>query len=255
MDPKIVTFTGGLGAQIISAAAYYYVQSTEGECFADTSYFDQPPRIAQPGQGGVSHWAWELGCFALERSHFKYCLDYKNTIIISDDNPEKGTLSRLGLQVQAIRDLFPISAETRKEVMNIVDSTPYTCFHLRRGDYLNVASHIVSDDSVLRLAQRLARYSKLFVIVSDTPISASLIERLKKLPTPGTLLTGGSTPLAHAIMRLSEILVCSNSQLSFTAAMLRDERRLSFLPSRYNSGDQGTNKSLAAIREYQVLTL
>lgn len=255
MGSKTITFTGGLGAQIISASAYFFIQSTEGECFADTSYFDYSPRIAHPGTGGVSHWAWELGCYGLERSSFKSCSNYAQTTILSDESTEKGLISRQGLKAQGIRDLFPISAETRLEVMRIVDSTPYTCLHVRRGDYLNVASHIISDDTVFRMAQRLAGYSKLLVIVSDTPLSVYLTNQLKTLKTSGTLVTGGAPQLAHALMRLSEILVCSNSQLSFTAAMLRDEGRLSFLPSQYTSGGDGINESLAAIREYQVLTL
>ena len=56
-------------------------------------------------------------------------------------------------------------------------------------------------------------------------------------------------------MRLSDVLIASNSQYSFTAACLRDKNQLAIIPSRHCAGDDpSANEYLNEIRAFQVLT-
>jgi hypothetical protein len=44
----LVTFTGGLGAQILSAAIYFYLKGDGSKVYADLDYFKQPGKTATP---------------------------------------------------------------------------------------------------------------------------------------------------------------------------------------------------------------
>ena len=67
----LVTFTGGLGAQILSAAIYYYFKGKGRKVYADKDYFKQPGRTATPGnKGEVSQWNYELGEYGLSLEGF-----------------------------------------------------------------------------------------------------------------------------------------------------------------------------------------
>jgi len=50
--PTIVTFTGGMGAQIISAAIYFSMKNSGRPVYAVLSYFDRPESIAVVGKTG-----------------------------------------------------------------------------------------------------------------------------------------------------------------------------------------------------------
>ena len=68
----IITFTGGMGAQILSAAIYFSMKNSGKEVYADLTYFDTPESIAIEGQiGQPSHWAWQLKPFGLMPSDFE----------------------------------------------------------------------------------------------------------------------------------------------------------------------------------------
>jgi hypothetical protein len=66
---------------------------------------------------------------------------------------------------------------------------------------------------------------------------------------------GGDPSVGHGLMRLSDILICSNSQYSFSAACLRRKNQLTIIPSKHDSGeDPSANEYLSEIRTFQVLT-
>ena len=61
-----VTFTGGLGAQILSSAIYYHFVQRGFHTVADLSYFNNEHRIAKPGETGqISHWNWEMSSYGM----------------------------------------------------------------------------------------------------------------------------------------------------------------------------------------------
>jgi hypothetical protein len=56
-----ITFTGGLGAQICSASAYFYLKNEGMNVSADMSYFTLTPKEATLGNTGeLSIWKYQL---------------------------------------------------------------------------------------------------------------------------------------------------------------------------------------------------
>jgi hypothetical protein len=105
------------------------------------------------------------------------------------------------------------------------------CIHVRRGDYLNVASYVIPASHFIQISDILHNIprAKLFV-VSDTELEGQLktfFESKRAL-----VLEGGDIYLIHALMRMSDILVCSNSQFSFSAALL-NRNQLSLIPRSF----------------------
>ena len=252
---KVMTFTGGLGAQIFSASGYYYLQSLGEQVSAHTAYFDIQPHLAEPGRvGDMSHWSWELDSYGISRNSFlKYNVHSGGEIIW--DGAEKIKYGFLGLQDINIRKKFPILDSARTTISEMFDGQSYACVHVRRGDYLNVASHVIQDAVYFKAIKRLCKIVKNVLIISDSEIAASLINMLRTLNCNVVTAVGGSPLLAHGLMRLSDVLVCSNSQLSYTAGALRDLDELTFYPSQHD-GDLNsyTNKYLQSIQEFQLLT-
>ena len=252
---KAITFTGGLGAQIFSASGYFYLEAKGEAVSAYTGYFDSSPHIAKVGKlGDMSHWSWELEEYGLFRNSFiKYSQNAGQDLIW--DGPEKLRLGFLGLQNIAIRDKFPIHETAIKTIKSMFNNESYACVHIRRGDYLNVATHIIQDDVYIRALRPIVSLVKNILIISDTPLTSELIYLLKNLPCNIVTAIGGSPHTAHGLMRMSDILICSNSQLSYTAGALRSNDKLTFFPTQHD-GDlmSYTNTFIRSLSEFQLLT-
>ena len=254
MANKVITFTGGLGAQIMSAAGYFYLKETGVTVSGYTGYFDTPPHLAEIGKNGdISHWSWELDQYGLSRQNFSW--DESPDYEIIQDGPEKVRLAFLGLQVDAIQKKFPIVDSAREAIQQMFAGQSYACVHIRRGDYVNVASFMIKDDAYFLAIKRIARLVKNILIVSDSPITSDLMGMLGTLQFNVITAIGGSPHQALGMLRLSDILICSNSQVSYAAAALRGIDELTFFPARHD-GDLNSyvNTHLQSIAEFQLLT-
>lgn len=273
----VITFTGGLGAQLISAAGYFYLKSLNIEVYADFSYFNKKPHLAKLGnKGDVTHYAWELDDLGLSKNDFiqhKYSrLNFKplrnlftptksrlnklKDINCIEDGEKKIKYGFLGLSNPHIRVKIKVSGEAVSFKKENFGSKPFICAHIRRGDYLNVASYLVPDDDFIVAIESVSKLIKNLLIVSDTPISKDFKSKIVSLNLNYIELISGKPSLAHSLMRLSNILICSNSQFSLTASVLRPQNLLTIYPSMH---DAGGNKSpsnifLSRIRKFQLIT-
>jgi hypothetical protein len=253
---KIISFTGGYGAQIISAAAFFYINKIQCEdAGAYMGYFSQVPHLATPGvKDDMSHWQWELNNFGINITDFNQP-NILSSLDVIWDGPEKNNFGFAGLRHPEISDLFPICNDTLKRKHEIFGDESFACMHLRRGDFLNVATHIVSDEAFLRVSKRIGKLVKNLLIVSDTPLSKFMLEGLKAQNINCITAIGGDPHLIHGLMRLSDIFIASNSQFSLTAAALKDETSLTLYPAQHDQDLQSySNKFLEDIREFQVIT-
>jgi len=165
---KIVPFCGGLGAQIFGAVVVEHLRGEEGRqnILGDTSYFLQTPKPAKRGES-INIYAWELDYYGIPINRY------------SDSNPrvtswlerklgirarrrlEDGSLDRFRVLREALKknwsDAFPIHATHERESRKLLEegNLPTAVVHLRRGDYLNVATHLVSDSDVYPLLEKL----------------------------------------------------------------------------------------------------
>jgi len=229
----IIDFTGGMGAQIISAAIFFDLSSKGRRVFADLSYFDKPEYLATPGiPGECSHWGWQLDFLGLSRGFFHPLSEgSKQRPVVIRDGAQKLALGLHALSRPEIREKFALSKHLFCELPTDV-SEAYLCIHIRRGDYLNVASHIVPTTNFISIARKFSKIIERVVILSDSRVEPSVTENLSQSFTSVEILDMIEPQAAHVIMRSARVLIGSNSQFSLVAAALRPES-LTIIPNRW----------------------
>jgi hypothetical protein len=218
-------------------------------------YFSKTPHLATPGvKNDISHWQWEMHHFGMRFADFHQPQFTDNSNIIWD-GAEKIDLGFMGLGELDIAEKFGVSNEAHNYRVKFFGHDTYACMHIRRGDYLNVASFIVSDESFLRASKQITNLVKNLLVISDTPLSPAMLEGLARLKINCVTAIGGSPHLVHGLMRLSDILICSNSQFSLTAASLRDESLMTLYPTQHDNDPHSyTNIFLGKLREFQIFS-
>lgn len=243
-----------MGAQIISAAIYFHMKQTGRAVYADLSYFNQPERLAVVGNAGdCTHWGWQLSPFGLELSSFETdpALNKRNAKVI-EDGVEKLELALKALADSSVQEAFPIPTDP-SDILDAELQGDYLCIHVRRGDYVNVSSHLVRDEEFVALAARFAGLVKRVVVLSDSPISEALKTDVARLFERSSFLDNTDAYAAHRIMRGSRILVCSNSQFSLIGAML-NPRALLVIPKQWFGEEfRALEKPLGAMCQFQIV--
>jgi hypothetical protein len=231
----IISFTGGMGAQIISAAILFHFKSKGYSVKADLDYFKKDCHVATVGnKGEISHWDWQLDDYDLTmetiESHSAQVYHRNADTYYLPDGQLKARLAMIALRDIEVKKQFKmprfdkiVSACPELQFLYI-NQQPYICIHIRRGDYVNVASHIVSDDEFVQLAEKFKHLVDSIVIVSDSLLEERFKDRLRLRFKQTVFLDGSAVNVfvTHCIMRNSNILVCSNSQYSLTAGALND---------------------------------
>jgi hypothetical protein len=246
----------------MSAATYWYLQEQGKEVKADMSYFHERPFETRPTMvGGISYWPWNLDFLGIPQDSF---LQSHN--LVSDgshfftvgDNFQKFEIALKALATPSIKVKFK-SGDFEGSIKRCLpiefgDQKGYAAIHIRRGDYLNVASHIVSDRTFISTLESVSRILDRCVLISDSPIPLGLrkqaqikFETVVFLDSPNILETD-----AHLVMQQAKFLVTSNSQYSLTAALLG--HGVSVVPKVWFSGEPGFSKAINGLGDYQLLT-
>jgi Glycosyl transferase family 11 len=243
-----------MGAQIISAAIYFHMKQTGRSVYADLSYFNQPERLAVVGNtGDCTHWGWQLSPFGLELTSFETnpALNKRNARVI-EDGVEKLELALKALADPDVRKAFAVPAGP-VDPSDAELQGDYLCIHVRRGDYVNVSSHLVRDEEFVALAARFAGLVKSVVVLSDSPISEALKTDVARLFERSSFLDKTDAYVAHRIMRGSRILVCSNSQFSLIAAMLNPQALLVIPKQWFGEELRALEAPLGALCRFQLI--
>lgn len=253
-SPTVVVFAGGMGTQIISAAVYFSIKHAGHPVYADVSYFRVPERLAVTGNAGqLTHWGWQLDSFGLPRQVFdtKDGLTERNANFLFDGSQKVA----LGLEALA----RPESQTLFKIPVGVNDALPvgfpdrFLCMHVRRGDYVNVASHLIADGEFVRLVGKFAGLADHVVVLSDSPIEADLRNAVSPLFKEVLFLDDIDAFAAHRIMRNASILICSNSTFSLTAAVL-NSHALAIVPKQwYGDGDRQVEAAIHARCSFQIM--
>jgi hypothetical protein len=237
-DPLIITFTGGMGAQMISAAIYFSIKNSGQSVFADLSYFDKAERLATVGNAGdCSHWAWQLAPFRLRLDSFQGIsgpsIGRRN---ILHDGSRKLELGLRALEQVDVRKYFEID-EGVNDILPAEFSEGFLCIHIRRGDYVNVASYLISDRDFVGIAERFSGLVRKVVVLSDSLINDELRNAISSFFSIAEFLDNVDAYSAHCVMRNAKILVCSNSQFSLIAAVL-NTKALIVIPRQWFDGNR-----------------
>lgn len=252
----VITFTGGMGAQILSAAVYFSMKNAGKAVYADLTYFDEPERIVEAGQTGqCSHWAWQLGLFGLTPAMFETSPPLnQRTADYLVDGAEKLERALDALSDPLVRDRFKVSTDI-EDVLTGWSAKKFLCLHVRRGDYVNVASHLVSDDAFISLADKFAGLIDRVVVLSDSPLGKTFREDIASRFPQARFLDQLDVEASHRIMRNAGVLICSNSQFSLIAAALNPQA-LALIPKQWFGGaDRAIEEPLHARCAFQILSI
>lgn len=250
----VVTFTGGMGAQIISAAIYFSLKGEGRAVFADLSYFDKAEHIATDGKAGeISHWSWQLEPFGLTLISFETASGLaKRDIELIEDGPRKGALGITALKQPQIQKRFEIAMGI-DDILPAGFSSGYLCIHVRRGDYLNVASHLVADREFIGLAEKFTGLVKYVAVVSDSPIDDSFRRAVSASYEQAVFLDSTDAFTSHRIMRNARILIGSNSQFSLIAALLNPQALVALPKQWFGQGNHAIEAPIHEACGFQIL--
>lgn len=174
LNGMAVEFAGGLGAQVLAAAAYFYLKLQGANVSADTTYFDADPTgIAHLPTRHVSIWRWELDAWRLSRQEFEPSPDLRVPRVSGD---LLMAWAVAGLQLSSIRSRFRDDVSSDKDFL-----PPYACVHVRRGDFLGVASKVLWKEDYERVVERISGLLPRVVVVSDTSLEQPLEALLRRV--------------------------------------------------------------------------
>lgn len=252
--PIIVVFAGGMGTQILQAAVYFAAQKAGRVVFADLSYFKTPRRIAQVGnKGQLTHWYWQLDHFGLPQSSFNSAdgMDVRYSDVVRD-GPRMLELGLQALADSGIRGYFKDCGEIGDTLSPGVVGR-FLCVHIRRGDYVNVASRLVSNEDFIHHIKKYSGLIENLVVLSDSAIEATFQDAISSYFKQAMFLDNTDSLVAHRIMRCAKILVCSNSTFSLTAATMNPNALIIVPRKWFGDGSEELELPIHSRCSFQIL--
>jgi len=254
-DPDFETtfFEGGLGSQILAYIEYSNKSRAYFEPnFVDVSYFTPVKNLNSSSK--VITRNWRLDHFGIELAklrEFSRKVEKKNKRRPNDRERTNFGLANGLFEINSeILMQFPIKSEQsyRNKLFFSGRKTPkYGVVHIRKGDYLSVASKIVTVGDITKTLGRIKdTLPTAVVFVTDGIFSEK--EKLQIRDSVGEAKYRGfrffdesSTSfdeiVIHDLMRCAEFLLTSNSTFSYTAGLLNDvENSKVLFPINFYSG-------------------
>jgi hypothetical protein len=254
-DSKTIYFEGGLGAQIFSYLEYldkcdgFIGEQTAVKC--DFSYFDQASGFKKDG---LRIGPWLLNCYGIEKASLESKAKQNSAIhrklragVV--DKSLQDRLDNIQTLAKRYQDRFKTTLDVHyfaqkriglKESDYDLAHGVYQCcaIHIRRGDYLQVASHIVSDSDYFNLIMKIKTLiPKNVVLFSDSVMEPSQKERWEEvLKGKNVFFCLGNEYEeieVHNFMRKVRVLVTGNSVFSLSAGLLSKNETLVFSPINF----------------------
>jgi Glycosyl transferase family 11 len=246
---NLIHIEGGLGSQILGAIAFWNLQAKLGEenVRCDLSYFSQEAQ-------SKGLWPYELEKFNVSISEFKKfestskwsILKAKRDFLTNDELAHHyWEESRSRFQSKFDYDRNEIFKYFR-EIIELELDEPFTAIHIRRGDYLQVASKIINVDEYFQLLKVLSNllFGKV-LIISDSVVSDEDRSKLQKVLHSSQVIYLDAPGLdafrTHCLLREAKLLITANSTYSFSAGLLGRQGQMVFSPMQFHSG-QGSEK-------------
>ena len=262
---KLVYIEGGLGSQILSIISFWERQEEFGAGIArcDLSYFSSPNR--------GSLWNWELDNFGISLNELH---GFESTSVTKILRMKSDFLSEIELNTNywiEVRKKYlnrfyfnpQLMNEFVEEITKSKDLKSFAAVHIRRGDYLKVASKVIDFNEYLVLLKAIqGLIPKYLFIISDSQLQEKEKETLGELFGYNHNLVFLDDPyldslLIHCILREADVLVTSNSTFSFSAALLGKSGQLAFSPVNFHSGQntEKYNRSFRAAGSFMALKM
>jgi hypothetical protein len=243
-DKQTVVFEGGIGSQILSFIEYKEkIKNLRKPIPANFEYFSH---ITEDfvDKNGLSRWAWKLDHYGIKQSDMNQISKRKKLVNkylrVRQNNRSEIFYNFRESKSASYIDLFPVQQTNIDAYLQSIfesKNDEFCVIHIRRGDYLKVASKVTTLEEVCKLIEKI-RYllPKNILIASDSELNS--FEKLLL----GQRLAGfkyfyidpKENPfLVHDLMRASKVLIASNSTFSFSAGLLANGDCLIFFPTKY----------------------
>jgi hypothetical protein len=258
---KTVHLEGGLGSQILGAIYFWNLLSTFSakEVNCDISYFENENTTLRP---------WMLDRYGIKIEDFKSYAKSSNSNrflakkdYLTYEETEKNYwslarekyINRFDFEKQSFVNYF-------KNRIDINLDNDYTAVHIRRGDYLDVASLLISTQEYVELLISIQpMLTKNIIFVSDSPLSESEIKALDEASGSNQITYYFDSPeldpfQIHCLLRNSRVLICANSTFSFTAGILGKAGQKVFSPLNFHAGkgSEKYNRTLQIQKSFTV---
>jgi hypothetical protein len=241
---KTIFIEGGLGSQILSAIAFWNLQAKLGpnKAICDLSYFD-PCTNAET-------WSWQLDNFGISKDSFKAfeSRGKLNMLISKKDwvdqeeldanywfNSRNNHLEKFDFDEVDVRNYFLALTKTKLP-------ENFGAVHIRRGDYLVVASKIVENVEYLDLLSVIGNlFPSHVMFISDSVFLEEEKQKFSEIiGINRTAIFLDSPELnsfqVHCILRMASLLVTSKSTYSFSAGLLGKSGQKVFSPLNFHAG-------------------
>ena len=264
-DRKTVYFEGGLGSQILAYIEYSEKNKLSNKpVFANLDYFNNT-KVDFTDNTGLSMWAWRLDQYGIYQKdlrkigkkkefvnkYFKVRLQ-GNSDIFYNFREKKS---------ESYQEIFTINLEKVNEYISEKfksDTDDFAVIHIRRGDYLKVASKVVSMEELIKFINKIKKLLPINILIScDSILPAAEQDMLASTLEEFNLVYVDPREdpfLVHDLMRSSSILVASNSTFSFTAGLLAKRGCTVFFPTNYfGQGRLSDSKSFLFRQPFEYL--
>ena len=244
VDQRTVYFEGGLGSQMLAYIEYNERnKSSNKPIFANLDYFKNIENDFTD-EAGLSRWTWKLDQYGIYRHELKQLTKIKKLInkyfkVRQQSNTEVFYNFR-EKKSESYQKIFTINnRDVEKYLLEKFrsDKCDFAVIHIRRGDYLNVASKVVSTEELIKFINKIKKLLPENVLISsDSFLPASEKDLFSNTLAESNLvyINPHEDPvIVHHLMRSSTILVASNSTFSFTAGLLAKNGCMVFFPTNY----------------------
>jgi hypothetical protein len=258
----LIYIEGGLGSQILGAITFWNLQEKLGadRVNCDLSYFSEQAK-------GKGLWDYELERFNLPISEFqkfernskrnllKAKRDFLSNEELTDNYWAESRMkhkSKFGFDLEKVQTYF-------KDLVQIDFKEPFAAIHIRRGDYLQVASKLIHFEEYIKLIPSIKKLlPNQVIVVSDSEVrdedrfnlQSSLGDlEVKFLDSPGI------DPFnVHCLLREADVLITANSTYSFSAGLLGRQGQTVFSPMQFHGGKDSEkyNKTFRAAGSFFI---
>lgn len=262
---RLTHIEGGLGSQILGLISFYNSQQKYGISNAklELSYFDEPRHS--------NLWPWALSKYGIYIEDlrvyesrkwfnlFKAKRDFLTETELLDSywsTSRERYLHRFPFDQTALEKFL-------KEVTGSLELDCYGAVHIRRGDYLQVASRVIGFSEYVNLLRSIRSIiPKTLFVVSDSKLEKNEINELEDLFGESHRLLALDGPnydffLIHCLLRRAQFLVTSNSTFSFSAGLLGRDGQVVFSPVEFHSGQDSEkyNRTFRSITRFAAWDL
>ena len=260
VDQRTVYFEGGLGSQMLAYIEYNERnKSSKKPVFANLDYFKNIENDFTD-ETGLSRWTWKLDQYGIYQHELKQLTKKEKLInkffkVRQQSNTEIFYNFR-EKKSESYQKIFAINNKAvEKYLLEKFRSNKgdFVVIHIRRGDYLNVASKVVSIEELIKFINKIKKLlPKNILISSDSYLSSSEKAIFSDTFAESNLVyvdPHEDPVIVHHLMRSSTILVASNSTFSFTAGLLAKSGCMVFFPTNYFGQNRASDSRSFVFRQ------